>query len=122
MASIGVSLPLTRDSGDGFTMLKNFKDTIKQNFKMLILTSPGERIMEPEFGVGLRHFLFDNFDASTTYRIETRIKDQVKAYMPIIKIVSVIFDTQRIDDNLLGITVVYDIPAIASAETLHITT
>ena len=42
MASIGVKLPLTTDSMDGFTMTKTLKDAIKQNFKMLILTNPGE--------------------------------------------------------------------------------
>ena len=64
MASIGVALPITKDSSDGFTMLKSFRKTIKQNFKMLILTSPGERVMEPEFGVGIRRFLFENYDDS----------------------------------------------------------
>ena len=121
MASIGVALPVTRDSGDGFTMLKSLAATIKQNFKMLVLTSPGERVMEPEFGVGLRLFLFQNFDSSTTHRIETRIRDQVMAYMPAIKITNVIFNTEHQDQNLLGITIVYDIPAVATAEMLQIT-
>ena len=47
MSSFGVALPLVNDSSDGFRMLK-VKDVIKQNFKMLILTT-GERVMEPEF-------------------------------------------------------------------------
>lgn len=121
MASIGVALPLTRDSGDGFTMLKSLAGTIKQNFKMLLLTSPGERVMEPEFGVGLRMFLFQNFEAATTHRIETRIRDQVSAYMPAIKITNIDFNTERMDQNLLGITIVYDIPSVVSSEMLKIT-
>ena len=121
MASIGGALPLTRDSGDGFTMLKSLAGTIKQNFKMLLLTSPGERVMEPEFGVGLRMFLFQNFEAATTHRIETRIRDQVSAYMPAIKITNIDFNTERMDQNLLGITIVYDIPSVVSSEMLKIT-
>jgi phage baseplate assembly protein W len=121
MASISVALPLTRDSADGFTMNKTLRATIKQNFKMLILTSPGERVMEPEFGVGLRNFLFQNFDESTFYDIENAIKLQTKAYMPVIKIVNIDFGVERKDQNLLGLTIVYDIPSIASAETLQIT-
>ena len=60
MSSLGVKLPLARDSSDGFGMIKNFKTMIKQNFKMLLLTNPGERVMEPDFGVGRKKFLFEN--------------------------------------------------------------
>ena len=66
MASYGVALPLPYDSGDGFTMLKHIKRVAKQNFKMLILTVPGERVMEPKFGVGLKRYLFENF-SETVY-------------------------------------------------------
>ena len=121
MASISVALPLTRDSADGFTMNKTLRSTIKQNFKMLILTSPGERIMEPEFGCGLRNFLFQNFDESTFYEIENAIRLQTKAYIPIINIVKIDFGVEQKDQNLLGLTIVYDIPSIASSETLQIT-
>ena len=59
MSSIGVALPLLRSSNDGFEMLKTIKETVKQNLKTIILTNPGERIMDPEFGVGIRRFLFE---------------------------------------------------------------
>ena len=32
---------------------------IKQNLKMILLTHPGERIMVPDFGVGLPRFIFE---------------------------------------------------------------
>ena len=70
MSSFGVALPITKNSIDGFTMIKSFRRLIKQNLKMLILTAPGERVMEPEFGVGLRNFLFQNFLSQTYVLIE----------------------------------------------------
>ena len=63
MASLAPKLPLTLDSGDGYTSIKILKTMIKQNFKMLILTNPGERVMNPDFGVGIRQFLFENFQS-----------------------------------------------------------
>ena len=42
MSSLSVKLPLARDSGDGFEMIKSFKSMIKQNFKMLLLTEKGD--------------------------------------------------------------------------------
>ena len=56
MASIGVALPLTRSDIDGFTMHKRIKDAAKQNLKMLLLTIPGERVMDPDYGVGMKKF------------------------------------------------------------------
>ena len=121
MASLAVKLPITRDSGDGFTMIKDFRTLIKQNFKMLVLTSPGERVMEPEFGVGVRRFLFENFDDTTIYKIESRIREQVRLFIPIISISQVNFDLNQIDQNLMGITIVYTIPTGGVSETLQIT-
>ena len=48
--ALGVSLPITFDSSDGFTMNYGVKETLRQNFIMLLLTNPGERVMEPSFG------------------------------------------------------------------------
>ena len=61
MASYAVKLPLAQDSADGYAMIKRLKTLVKQNLKMLILTNPGERVMEPDYGVGIRQFLFENF-------------------------------------------------------------
>ena len=71
MSSLAVKIPLTRDSIDGFAMIKDIRTLIKQNFKMLLLTYPGERVMEPEFGIGLRRFLFSNFTQETFNSIES---------------------------------------------------
>ena len=40
MASIGVRLPLTLDTTDGFGAIKTIRQMINQNLKMLILTNP----------------------------------------------------------------------------------
>jgi len=60
MAGISVKLPLSRDPESGYKLNKTLKQVARQNLKMLVLTAPGERIMIPEFGVGLRNYLFEN--------------------------------------------------------------
>lgn len=79
-------LPLTKDPVDGYALNKDYIDLVKQNLKMLLLTAPGERILIPEFGVGLRNYLFENITVTTFNTIETRIKEQVKIYMPFIEL------------------------------------
>ncbi|HIA11076.1 MAG TPA: hypothetical protein EYN69_03265 [Flavobacteriales bacterium] len=121
MASYGVALPITYDSGDGFTMLKRIKDVAKQNFKMLILTNPGERVMEPSFGVGLKRYLFENFSENVYAEIDTRIREQVNIYMPAIAIREIEFASTDQDNGHLAIFISYAIPAIAESDLLEFT-
>ena len=119
MSSFSIALPVARDSADGFRMIKDFKSLIKQNLKMLVLTAPGERVMEPEFGVGLRNFLFQNFDDSTFAAMEQKIKEQASIYMAAITFHFVTFDTEQVDRNVLGIAINFSIPAIGASEMLQ---
>ena len=53
-------IPLNQDTSDLFYELhKTLKSKIQQNLRMLLYTSPGERIMIPNYGVGLKRFLFE---------------------------------------------------------------
>ena len=65
MSGISPKLPLYIDPVDGIALNKTLKQMTRQNLKMIILTSPGERIMYPKFGVGLRRYLFMNNTQST---------------------------------------------------------
>ena len=121
MSSLAVKLPITRDTSDGYTMIDDFESLIRQNLKMLILTSPGERIMEPEFGVGIRNFLFENFNDMTYNTINQKIRKQAEMFLPAIKILEVGFSGSDLDRNLLGIQVFYSVPDIGITDLLEFT-
>jgi phage baseplate assembly protein W len=84
---------------------------IKQNLKMLLLTSPGERIMEPRFGVGLRAYLFEQNTSLTHSSIETKINEQLNLYMPYVEIVELSFndasEESNISENYLNVKLEY---------------
>lgn len=86
-------LPLTKDPQDGYALNKEYVELVQQNLKMILLTAPGERIMEPEFGVGLRNYLFQNNTKQTQRVIDSKIREQVALYMPFIEVISVQFNT-----------------------------
>ena len=128
MNGISPKLPLHRSSIDGYGLTKSFYEVARQNFKMLILTSPGERVMEPEFGVGIRSYLFEEMRDSTYSAIQSRIYDQVKKYMPFIEITNISFHSQAtmiggatadLDRNYLGMQITYEIDG-AALEVLEI--
>jgi len=121
MASYAVKLPLTQDSGDGYTMIKRIKALVKQNMKMLILTNPGERVMEPDYGVGIREFLFESFESDVFERIDNKIRQQVSQYMPAVTIRKLQFANSSPDTNTLSLYLEYSIPQISTSDLLEIT-
>ena len=121
MASISVRLPLTLDDTDGFGMIKKVRDMVKQNLKMLILTNPGERMMDADFGVGMKRYLFENFSDTVYSEIDNKIREQVRIYMPIVVIREVNFYSANPDENSLAFRIKYSIPSIAANDLLEFT-
>jgi phage baseplate assembly protein W len=117
MKAIGPQLPLQRDNIYGqFSLITTYKEEIKQNFKNLLLTVPGEKMMNPEFGVGLRNFLFEPRD-NATVTIRQTIQEQIDRYMPFIRNLRLNFDSNKDkeflkDSNILSLTIIYDIPSL----------
>jgi len=120
---LSVKLPLMLDPTDGYALNKTYKELVQQNLKMLILTSPGERMMDPLFGVGLRQFLFEQNTPISWGNIEARINTQVAKYMPFVKVIRVDFgkldDNPAIKDNTLTVSLVYKIIPLDSVDNLE---
>tara|TARA_R100001509_G_scaffold129713_1_gene83065 strand:+ start:181 stop:570 length:390 start_codon:yes stop_codon:yes gene_type:complete len=118
---ISVKLPLRVTAEDGpYALNKDLVETTKQNFKNLVLTNPGERIMDINFGVGASALLFENYSSDTKERIRARIVEQVKTYMPFLKINSINFDDSSIDANQLFIAINYYISPLNFQDILSI--
>tara|TARA_B100001094_G_scaffold332085_1_gene402702 strand:- start:2040 stop:2408 length:369 start_codon:yes stop_codon:yes gene_type:complete len=121
MATLGVKLPITRSDIHGYAMIDDFHSLIRQNLKMIILTNPGERVMMPDFGVGIQAYLFQNFSETTYTQIENDIKDQVSKYLPVVSISRVGFNNSSPDNNTLQIALEYSIPALNIRDLLQFT-
>ena len=87
------SIPLTKDPTYGWAELRTARQAVQQQMKNLLLTSPGERVMIPDFGVGLKRYLFENLDRAVLGSIETRIRQQVDKYLPYVNLKSVVFQS-----------------------------
>jgi len=121
MSSLNVKLPITRNDIDGYTMIKDLKTLLNQNLKMIVLTNPGERVMDPDFGVGINSYLFENFNNTIYTDIRNNVRDQVAKYLPVITIDSITFDGSNEDHNILGISISYSIPSIGVKDLLEFT-
>ena len=114
----GPTTPLSPSSADGFEMSDTVQQAIKENFKMLLMTNPGERVMYPDFGVGMKTFLFSRFGSDINSEIQSRIKTQTAIYLPSVEILSIEFDDAKMDEYQLGIRIKYGITGTGIADVL----
>ena len=119
--ALSVSLPLANSSADGWELIKTLPVLVKQNLKMILLTHTGERVMNPNFGVGLQSYLFRKFDASVYAEIESKIIEQVAQYLPAVTINNIIFSDSEQDSSKLYIAIEYSVPNVNIKDILEFT-
>lgn len=101
MAGINARLPLSIDDIDGaYALIRDYKEAVKQNLNSIILTSPGERIWSPNFGVGIRKRLFEQLTDYEIFSIRQAIEDQVRRYAPYVSLTKV--EVYKISDLVTG--------------------
>lgn len=119
---IGLSpkFPLSLSDAGDFTVNETFKELVKQNFKTLLLTIPGERIMMPDFGVGLQTYLFENLESGGVSGVAAAINNQVSKYMPYINVLNI--DTKNSEDNehLASVSITYYIKPLSQQDIINI--
>jgi len=126
MEGFSPKLPLTVDTTDGYSLTKTYLEVVTQNLKNLVLTSPGERIMDPTFGVGLRNYLFRQNIGLVHQEIMLKIKQQVSKYMPFLEVEAVIMspytDVDVLEDlNEIKLEIRYSIRPLNLTDILKIT-
>jgi phage baseplate assembly protein W len=120
MAGISPKLPLGFNKVDlGYTLNKTLKESIQQNLKNLLLTNPGEKVFDINFGVGIKSFLFENMSDSFDSKITSRISTQVAKYMPFVNIKKL--DVTRSPDyNSVSISLYYSVPTVSINDILSL--
>lgn len=83
---IGVMMDFSTPPGKVFSTSYTTIDQAKTNFLSLLLTSEGERPMQPEFGCNLRKMVFEPMDGSLISKIENLIRSKTNFWLPYIQI------------------------------------
>jgi len=104
---IGLSFPLRRDKFNDFAMTKNSLQQAEHNLKNLLLTYPGERVGQPEFGSRLRELCFEQIDDTLPERIEEEVRKAVSVWLPYINIIDVATLTEEGDKNKIFVKIKY---------------
>lgn len=85
---IGVKIPFS--NMNVFDSVYSTKDQLKYNLINFLLTDPRERPFNPNFGAGLRSFLFEQLETNTTDDLRAMLTNQIESNFPNVNIVSLV--------------------------------
>lgn len=102
----GIKFPFSINTKNELALVSN-EDDIKEAIKIILNTSPGERVMRPDFGCGINNYVFSVVNTSNLISIENEIKRALVLYEPRILVEEVEISTQDINLGYLSITINY---------------
>ena len=114
--TIGVAFPL--DEVNIFKGTETVREQVKSNLINLLLTEKGERVNEPNFGVGLKKILFEQ--QLNKEELEEKINFQINFYIPEIQLITA--EVGEIDDDhRVYLTIAYKFKTDGSTDALTTT-
>src|ERR1700704_1881865 len=81
-AHLGVGWPFAVKPSEGRLPFARYEDDIEQAIQIILLTSRGERLMLPEFGAGLRDFVFEPNSEVTRARMQESVRTSLVDWEP----------------------------------------
>ena len=112
---IGLDLPLRKSEGkEGFfASTKTTLEAVKNNIRNLLQTSEGERIFQPQLGLDLKRYLFNQINEETIFNIQNEIVDKFELWLPFVEIKNIEVKTHDDDINIglntISINVIFNI-------------
>ena len=84
---ISMSFKFNPLSGDLITLSN--ENAIARSVRNIVLTSPGEKIFDPDFGSNIGEILFENIDEITAISIQEEIENSLQNYEPRVELIDV---------------------------------
>ncbi|MCJ8271640.1 MAG: GPW/gp25 family protein [Psychrosphaera sp.] len=100
--------PQFNNPGNGISLVDGELD-IKQSLHILLSTHPGERVMNPDYGCGIKAMVFDEINLSTVTQMKSLINKSVLFFEPRINLHSVDIDQRDSLEGTLYITLDYTV-------------
>lgn len=115
-STLAIKLPMNNPKFRGESQLFNMSTTTEEqvisNYINLLLTKSGERFMQPNFGVGLLYYIFEQNTDALQILLKTVIQDQTALWMPYINLIDVKVDTYNNklgDENSVNIQIIFSV-------------
>ena len=106
---IGWSFPPTFQTGGfGVTTVAEEED-VKQSLEIILSTTPGERVMRPDFGCNMREMVFEPLNTTVITYMRDRIEKAILYHEPRIDLKKVSINTANANEGEVLIEIDYSI-------------
>jgi phage baseplate assembly protein W len=113
----GWAFPPTFNKATGTVEMVIDEEDIRQSLHILLSTSLGERVMQPDYGCNLNDYVFEGLNSTTIGYIKERVANSILYYEPRIVVERIDVTNAGSVDNLEGrflIDLTYSIPGTNS--------
>jgi phage baseplate assembly protein W len=95
-----------------------YETDVKQAILIILGTNPGDRVMRPQYGAGLRDFVFSPLNSTTIASIQQRVQNALVQWEPRIDVDEVTASSSPDDSNVLLIDISYTVRSTNSQQNL----
>ena len=103
----GWAMPVALDPRTGLVASAAHEEDIRQSILIILETSPGERIMRPNFGCGIHELVFAAVDSTTLQRIRSTVEEALRRCEARIDVLGVNVDQAATIDGQLVVEIEY---------------
>ena len=113
-------IPLQFSNDGSYKNHEDMKSLVRFHLTNLILTNPGEKISDPDYGVGIRRYLFENNTSEVSSAIRSEISDQVSKKLTYLRVTSIEVNTFLDGDTGLKIRIEYSVDNLRLRDVLSL--
>jgi hypothetical protein len=118
---VGIAMPVNIDAqgrvvsmdmgldAQGHIALNSYDDHVFQSILLIVKTTPGERVMRPDFGTGLSTLAFEPLGSATATLVQQRVTQALTQFEPRIDILNVTTTVDPANPGVLQIALSYQV-------------
>lgn len=103
----GWAMPVELDPLTGMVTSVAYEEDIRQSILIILETSPGERVMRPNFGCGIHELVFTAVDSTTVQRIRSVVEEALRRCEARIDVLHVNVDEEATVEGQLLVEIEY---------------
>jgi uncharacterized protein len=107
---VGWAFP-PRPSAGGDVSTAAYEEDIRQAVRIILGTVPGERVMRPDFGAGLRDLVFEPITTTTRALVRHRVEEALVRWEPRIDVEEITVEVGAGAANRLDVSISYRVRA-----------
>jgi phage baseplate assembly protein W len=99
---------------NGDILMTHDEQDIEASLKILLGTTPGERIMFPKYGLNMQELLFESLSTTAKNLLKERIETTLLIYESRINVLNIEIDESQLPEGRLVLSIDYEIRATNS--------